>query len=74
MTYRLYEEAGEENTFVLIGEWETQADWENHFQSDHFAVLLGSIMVLSIRANLDFKLLSHVAGTETVTRARTWFR
>lgn len=73
MTYRLYEEAGEENSFVLVGEWETRADWDNHFQSDHFAVLLGSIMVLSIRPNLDFKLLSHVAGIETVTKGRLWF-
>ena len=72
MTYRLYEEAGRENSFVLIGEWETQADWENHFRSDYFAVLLGSIMILSLRPNLEFKLLSHVAGNETVTKARMW--
>jgi quinol monooxygenase YgiN len=72
ITCRLYEDASEENSFVLIGEWQTRADWDNHFQSDHFAVLLGSILILCIRSNLDFKLLSHVAGIETVTKARTW--
>lgn len=70
MTYRLYEDASEENSFVLIGEWQTRADWDNHFQSDHFAVLLGSIMILSLRSNLDFKLLSHVAGIEAMSKAR----
>ncbi len=72
LSYHFYEEAGDENSFVLIGEWETQADWDNHYKSDNFAVLLGSIMILGIRDNIDFELLAHLAGIETVTRERMW--
>ena len=74
LMYSFYQEAGDENSFVLIGEWETRADWDLHLQSDDFAILLASVMLLSRRPNLDFKLLSYVAGIETVAAARTWNR
>ena len=70
--YRLYEETGDENSFLLIGEWETREDWDKHFHSDLFAVLLASIIILGRRSELDFRLLSHLAGMETVTQQRTW--
>lgn len=70
VAYRFYQERGDEHSFVLIGEWESQADWVHHFRSDNFAVLLGSIMILSIRSDIDFKLLSQLAGNETVTKER----
>ena len=72
LTHRLYQEAGNENSFLLVGEWETQVDWDNHLKSDNFAVLLGSISVLSNRREIDFKLLSHVTGLETVSKVRMW--
>ena len=70
LTYRFYEEAGDENTFVLIGEWETPDAWNKHLNSDNFAVLLGSISLLCNCSQIDCKLLSHVAGIEAKTRAR----
>ena len=72
LMYGFYQEDGDEHSFVLIGEWETRADWDRHLLSDAFAVLLASLMLLCRRPNLDFKLLSYVAGIETVTEARTW--
>jgi len=70
LTYRFYEEAEDENTFVLIGEWATPDDWNNHLYSDNLAVLLGSISLLCDISYLDFKLLSHVTSGEAMTRAR----
>ena len=72
LMYGFYQEAGDENSFVLIGEWETRADWEQHLLSDDFAILLASVMLHSRRPKLDFKLLSHVAGIETIAEAKTW--
>ena len=72
LMYRFYQEAGDEHSFVLIGEWATRADWEKHIQSDDFAVLLASVMLFCSRPKLDFKLLSHVAGIETVAGAKAW--
>ena len=68
LMYRFYEEAGEENSFVLIGEWETRDDIEKHLHYANYAVLHGSIMILGIHSNIDFKLLSSVAGIEMVSR------
>jgi quinol monooxygenase YgiN len=72
LTYNFYEEGGDENTFVLIGEWETGDDWNSHLNSNNFAVLLGSIMLLCFRSEIDFKLLSPVIGMEAAARARVW--
>lgn len=70
LTYRFYEETGDENTFVLIGEWETTDAWREHLHSENFAVLLGSIRLLCNRSQFDFKLLSPAADAEAVAKAR----
>ena len=69
-SYRFYRESEDKNAFVLIGEWETRDAWDHHLRSANFAVLVGSLRLLSDRADVDFKLLSHIAGIEAVTRAR----
>ena len=70
VTYHFYEEAGNDNTFVLIGEWETSDAWRDHLNSDNFAILRGSINILCNRSHSDFQLLSPLAGVEAMTRAR----
>jgi quinol monooxygenase YgiN len=69
-SYRFYRESEDRNAFVLIGEWKTRDAWNHHLQSDNFAILIGSLRLLGNRADVDFKLLSHVVGIEAVTRAR----
>jgi quinol monooxygenase YgiN len=68
--YRFYGEAGDQNSFILIGEWETRDAWDHHLNSDNFAVLVGSLRLLSNLSDVDIKLLSHVAAIEAATRAR----
>jgi quinol monooxygenase YgiN len=69
-TYRFYGEAGDENSYLLLGEWETRHAWDEHLKSDNFAVLVGSLKLLGQNPNIDFELTSHVAGIEAVTKAR----
>jgi quinol monooxygenase YgiN len=69
-TYRLYGESGNQNSFMLFGEWATRAALEEHLQSEHFAVLLGSLRLLTKQSKFDFCLLSHIAGIEALARAR----
>lgn len=64
LAYRFYVDALDENSSVLIGEWQTQEDWSNHLRSSDFAVLLGAITILSSPASIDFKLLTSVTGAE----------
>jgi len=69
LNYGCYEETDDGNTFVLISEWETPDDWNNHLYSNSLAVLLGSISLLCDISHMDFKLLSHVMNSEAMTRA-----
>jgi quinol monooxygenase YgiN len=62
--FAFYGEVENQNSLILIGEWDTIDAWENHLNSDNFAVLLGSLKLLSNRSNLDFSVLSHVTETE----------
>jgi len=58
--YRFYGEATTQDSFILVGEWETRSDWERHRSSEHFAVLLGSLELLSAEKRPNFRLLSPV--------------
>jgi quinol monooxygenase YgiN len=64
LAFRFYVDAADENSSVLIGEWQTQEDWTNHLRSSDFAVLLGAITVLSSPASIDFKLLASVTDAK----------
>ena len=68
--YRFYGEQDDQNSFLLIGEWETREAWAQHLKSDNFTVLLGSLKLLGNDAHVDFKLLSHVNGIEAITKER----
>jgi quinol monooxygenase YgiN len=69
-TYRFYAEAGDQNSLLLIGQWKTREAWDHHLKSDNFAVLVGSLRLLSEQTDVDFQLLSHVTGIEALTKAR----
>jgi quinol monooxygenase YgiN len=64
LTYRIYEETGHENSFILIGEWQSLFNWEEHKQGNNFAVLLGSIIILSIQTKIDFKMLLQIGSIQ----------
>ncbi len=69
--YRFYCESDNPNSFLLIGEWQSHEAWDQHLRSDTFAILLGSLKLLSDDPHqVDFKLLSHVNGIEAITKAR----
>jgi hypothetical protein len=56
-------EVSKDESFVLLGEWETRSDWERHLNSENYAVLLGSLELLSNEKGLDSRLLSPVEAT-----------
>ncbi len=45
-----YLDASDENSTLLISEWETEMDLHNYLASNDFAVLSGAITVLSVRS------------------------
>jgi len=66
-TYNFYGEVEDQNSLILIGEWDTLSAWENHIKSDDFAVLIGSVKLLGTRSNLDFSVLSHIPKNEALS-------
>jgi quinol monooxygenase YgiN len=51
LNFRFYVDATDENSSVLISEWETESDLDNYLHSDDFAVIKGAITVLSASIN-----------------------
>jgi len=49
-TFDFYLDAADENSTLLVSEWDTETDLNNYFGSDDFAVLRGAITVLSARS------------------------
>jgi len=68
---RFYWDSADNNTAMLVEEWDTKEDWDNHLRSRDCAVFLGAVSVLCRPASVDFKLLSYLAGIEAITAART---
>jgi len=59
LAYEFFGKALDENSFLLMGEWETREALSRHLDSKNFAVLLGSITLLANVSTVDFKLLSQ---------------
>lgn len=56
VTYRCYVDVTDENSALLISEWEEEVDWDNHLRSSDFAILRGALNVLAVSADIDFEL------------------
>ena len=63
-SYSFYGEVEDQNSLILIGEWDTLSAWEDHLKSNDFAVLIGSVKLLGTGSNLDFSVLSPVPRNE----------
>jgi quinol monooxygenase YgiN len=66
LSYRLYEDVEDRNTFVLMEEWETQKDLENHIRTDNQRRLLALMDLLSREPELRFSTLSPLAGMDLI--------
>ncbi len=45
--FRLYIDVADENSSLLLGEWESEADLDSYRRSTYHAILQGAIMVLA---------------------------
>lgn len=60
LAYRVFVDATDRNSSLLVSEWQSHEDWSNHLKSDDFAVLIGAITVLGSPDCIEFRLLSSV--------------
>ena len=70
LTYRIYEELGDENSLMVIEEWEAEAHWNAHRNGDNFAVMFGLLAVLCVPSKTDFKLLTQIGGNDVIKSTR----
>ena|ERR1700690_1564568 len=66
LSYRLYEDVEDRNTFILVEEWETQRDLESHIRTDHQRRLLSLMDLLNRQPELQFNTVSHMAGMDLI--------
>jgi quinol monooxygenase YgiN len=69
LTFRCYVDSNDENSSLLIGEWETESDLNSYLHSDDFAILKGAIKILSIQSTDCQALITQVFGRHTAANA-----
>ena len=66
----VFRDIEDKNCFVLLEEWETREDLENHIRSHRFGVLLGSKILLFEPPRIQINTVSHTEGMEVIDAAR----
>jgi len=66
LSYHLYEDVEDGNTFFLVEEWKTQKDLESHIRTDNQRQQLALMDLLSEQPELRFNTVSHTAGMELI--------
>ena len=70
LSYRLYEDVEDSNTFVLVEEWKSQKDIESHILTNNQRRLLALMDLLSEQPELRFNTVSHTVGMEFIEDVR----
>ena len=66
LSYCLYEDVEDKNTFILVEEWKTQNDLERHIRTDSQRRILALMDLLSEQPELQFNTVSQTAGMELI--------
>ena len=62
VTFRCYVDSNDENSSLLMGEWETESDFNSYLHSEDFAILQGAITILSTESTDYRALITQVFG------------
>lgn len=65
--FNIYVDSGDENASLLLSEWDTEADLNNHLRSEDFAILHGAMAVLGIRID-EFRAIIYSGSTQVSGR------
>lgn len=64
----VYQDVENENAFIFIEEWETEADLDKHLRSDRSGVLLGALKLLSDTSEIKFSTLAQTTEIEALKK------
>jgi quinol monooxygenase YgiN len=60
--YSVYRDSEKENTYSLVGEWQTPQAMEKHFQTHEFEVLIGAARVLGETFEMNIAEVQETGG------------
>lgn len=66
LSFCLYEDVENNNAFVLLEEWATQADLERHISKDNQRQILALMDILSEQPEFRFHTVSNTAGMDLI--------
>ena len=64
---RFYLDAADENSSLLLSEWETESDLNRYLRSNDFAILRGAIRVLSVTSTDSKALVTSESNRDLIT-------
>ena len=67
---RLYQDVEDENTFLLIQEWESQEALESHVFSDEYRKILAAMDLAAEKPEVMFHTVTRTAGMEFIRTVR----
>jgi quinol monooxygenase YgiN len=67
---RIYREVENEETMIVIQEWDTRNHLERHLRSDEFAVMVGAMSLLEQPETVEFQVLDQLEGSRSVEAIR----
>lgn len=67
---RIYRELGNDETVIIIQEWDTKNHWDEHLRSDEFAVIIGAMSVLQKPDTVEFQVLDQLEGSRSMEAIR----
>ena len=73
LSYDLYKDLDEENTYLLVGEWKTAQAMEKHFQTREYELSLGAAKVLCNTFKIETSEVLHI-GNHDWARQQIWPR
>ena len=67
---RIYREVGNEETMIVIQEWDSRNHLDKHLRSDEFAVMVGAMSLLEQPETVEFQVLDQLEGSRSVEAIR----
>ena len=62
--FSVYQDSDKENTYLVVGDWETRRAMEKHFKTKDFELLIGAARVLGESFSMNIAEVSKTGGYE----------
>lgn len=70
LKYHLHKDKDQKDRFIIESEWHTLEEFEKHFRSKCYSILLGAIHVLCNSPEVEITNESRILGMEAIEKAR----